>query len=146
MGIFDKQIKVLKEFNRNPGHTIIELSKQFEAEILDYITDNQLFQGKDSDDKEIAPPYTAFTISVKQGKGQPTDRVTLRDEGDFYDRMELDFRPGEFAVVNSDSRLRSLEQKYGNKILGLSRDGVDELIILVKPELLSYLRTQLTKI
>src|SRR5574344_2026493 len=33
-------------------------------------------------------PYTARTIKIKQKKGQPYDRVTLRDTGEFHSRSE----------------------------------------------------------
>ena len=145
MPIFDKQVRAIEEFNRNPGVLLVQLSKQFEAEILDYITDNQLFEGLDSEGKDLTPPYTAFTISVKLSKGQVVDRVTLRDEGDFYADMEIDFRRDEFVILNSNNKLRRLENKYGNKILGLSGEGLEELTILVKPELINHLREKLTE-
>ena len=48
---------------------------------------SQLFDGLDKEGKEIVNEqggkYSPTTVRIKQEKGQPTDRVTLRDTGDW---------------------------------------------------------------
>ena len=37
-------------------------------------------------------PYTPATVAIKRAKGQPTNRVTLRDTGDFHNDFFIKFR------------------------------------------------------
>lgn len=143
MTVFDDKIEVLKQFNRRPEHTVMELAKEYEPEIVDFVTDEQLFRGKDSEGQTITPAYRPLTIQIKSAKGQPTDRVTLKDTGAFHRSIEVEFRDDQFAIVATDRKVRKLEGKYGTKILGLNDDGQQELIDMIRPDLIEALREQL---
>lgn len=79
----------------------------------------QMDAGMKADGNEIYPPYAPLTIAIKRMKGQPTDRVTLKDTGSFY--------AGKFVIVTTDSVLsgsrdekdKALREKYGEDIHGL---------------------------
>jgi hypothetical protein len=79
----------------------------------------QLFAGKRSDKKDIKPAYTRTTKSIKRRKGQPTDRVTLKDTGHFYDSIYLVVTQNTFKVTSSDVKNGKLIDKYSEKIFGL---------------------------
>ena len=44
----------------------------------------RIFDGKTFTGEDITPSYKPYTVMVKEQKGQPTDRVTLKDTGDFH--------------------------------------------------------------
>jgi len=86
----------------------------------------QMFDGFNSKDQLIrlnGRGYAAQTIAAKSRKGQPTDRVTLRDTGKFqsglYARME-----GRYIKTGSvDSKSDWLEHRSGKDIFGLGPDS-----------------------
>lgn len=89
-------------------------------------------------------PYRPYTIRVKKEKGQPTDRVTLRDTGAF----ERDFRvvvgQTEFVVTSDDWKTEDLMAKYG-KIFGLTPSNMGRLSQeIVLPDLLLRIRNELS--
>ena len=65
------------------------------------------------------PPfrYAPFTVAIKKSKGQPTDRVTLRDSGAFYQSIRV--------VAGSDSlTIEGDTDKFSDN---LDTDGILEL-------------------
>ena len=82
-------------------------------------------------------PYTPYTIEVKTIKGQPADRVTLRDTGEFHESFYVEATDTQFVVKAHDWKTEKLIRKYGREILGLTRENLDELIKkYIYPELL----------
>ncbi len=82
---------------------------------------DQLFSGKTSSNTPIRPPYKSVTRRIKRAKGQPTDRVTLKDTGDFYDGIIADVGLYTFRLTSDDAKTFKLEGKYGSKIFGLNK-------------------------
>lgn len=80
-------------------------------EIVD-LNREQLNSGRYADGSSIQPEYTPLTKWLKQQKGQPTDRVTLRDTGEFQSKMFLQIRGDEFSMLSSDDKYLALKQKY----------------------------------
>jgi hypothetical protein len=89
---------------------------------------DQLWEGKNSDGTLISPAYSDLTISMKFAKGQPGDRVTLRDTGAFYESFKVDVKNDTFEILATDSKAGLLMKKYGKMILGLSIDSLNEYI------------------
>ena len=89
---------------------------------------DQMFSGYDGRGKKIEPEYTPFTVSIKRQKGQPTDRVTLRDTGDFHSSLRVEFDEGGFYVTSDDSKAAELLEKYGTNIFRLSNQNLTILI------------------
>ncbi len=93
-------------------------------------TENQLFKGIRSDGTEITPPYTGYTISIKTEKNQPTDRVTLKDTGDFYESF-VAYVDGSKDIIITSNPIKvdefgfttNLIEKYGDKIEGLTEES-----------------------
>lgn len=132
--IIEQKIKALQDFQNTANERVIRVCKQFEPEIVDMNT-AQLYAGLDSLKKPIEPGYRPFTVSIKRAKGQPTDRVTLKDTGDFYGAFFVNFGAEYLAIGSNDEKALKLERKYGKDIYGLTDDDQDELCDMVRPEL-----------
>lgn len=97
----------------------------------------QLQQGKDSKGKNIKPKYTPRTVEYKKLKGDPYDRVTLKDEGDFYRGFYLEHNNSfPLYILSTDLKTGKLAEKYGSDIFGLDKQNKKEFAILyIKPKL-----------
>lgn len=73
-------------------------------------------------------PYTARTIKIKQRKGQPYDRVTLKDTGEFYSSLHVEFDNNGFYVTSTDDKAKYLLAKYGKTIFRLTNENFSELL------------------
>lgn len=98
--------------------------------ILELNRDQLNDQGVNSKGEEIFSyaPYSPYTIKRKQRKGQPTDRVTLRDTGKFQAGFKLVVTPGSYRVTSDDKKTSLLVEKYGPYIFGLTSENRDKLI------------------
>lgn len=116
-------------------------SGEVTAFIIDANAEEQLFeQGINRLGVDIMDyrPYTPLTIAIKKEKGQPTDRVTLRDEGDFHSSFYLEVGDTQFEIKAADFKTEDLIKKYGRQILGLTNENIAELIWqYVYPDLLN---------
>ena len=79
----------------------------------------QMFTGLRSDGTEITPTYKDTTIMIKKKKGQPSDRVTLRDTGSFYRGIKVTVEGDIIETDSSDEKAEKLKEKYGENIFGL---------------------------
>jgi len=95
---------------------VIEAS---EAEIVDANTE-MLYSGIDSEGKSLGE-YAATTVEYKKKKGHPYDRITLKDEGDYYSNKKLVKKSSKYTVISSDYKNEKLETDFR---IGI--DGVDE--------------------
>ena len=111
-----------------------------EAYIVDLNAQVQLYeQGENSLGVSIADymPYTPLTVQIKKEKGQPTNRVTLRDEGDFESSFYIEADGEKFEIKAGDWKTEELIKKYGRQILGLTPEHIEEVIKdYIYPELL----------
>lgn len=86
----------------------------------------QMYTGKKSDGQDITPNYAASTIRAKKRKGQPYDRVTLRDTGVFQQKIIV-YADNENIYIDSDVEYsKHLAQKYTEKIFGLEKSNRKE--------------------
>lgn len=91
-------------------------------------------EGRDIDGNELTPFYAPVTQNIKEEKGQPYDRVTLRDTGAFYESFKAEYDgSGNMVFYATDEKLdeddgelfntqERLEEKYGDRIMGLTED------------------------
>jgi hypothetical protein len=111
------------------------LPKQLEATLNQVVRDNatefeldniaQLEAGLDAEGEEITPAYARATVKLKQQKGQPADRVTLKDRGDFYRGIVAQVRGEQVKNVGTDEKTQELQEKYGDDILGVAEPAVE---------------------
>jgi len=131
-------IKALQAWN------IQETAEQaFDETAEDYADMNaaQMFTGLDSEGNPIVlmhdygdfEYYQAVTVAIKEAQGQVTDRVTLRDTGDFYkhlfaylegDKILIDVAPGVEYWDNGE-----LKDMIGYKPFGLDEGNTKEFAL-----------------
>jgi hypothetical protein len=133
MKILTDLSKRVKEFNEGlkSGVFISSIILENEAFIVNLNSEVQLYdQGVNNLGVSISDykPYSEYTISIKQQKGQPYDRVTLHDEGDFSGSFFLQVGTENFEIKAGDFKTVDLMNKYGRQILGLTDESLKELI------------------
>jgi hypothetical protein len=135
--------KRVADFNEalTSGRLIQNIIWENETYIVDMNAEEQLFeQGINRLGVEISDyaPYSPVTIEIKEAKGQPTNRVTLRDEGDFESSFFLEVGDKQFEIKASDFKTEDLIKKYGRQILGLTNENIAKLIWqYIYPDLLT---------
>jgi len=121
----------------NQEQAILKIIRQNESIALDLNT-NQLFEGKDCNNQVIQPPYSIMTIEIKKYKGQPYDRVTLRNEGEFYQKFTLLAEKFPVMFDSMSFKTPDLTEKYGTEIFGLTENNKAEFVEEIKPEVQEY--------
>lgn len=112
--------------------------------IIGLNTRKQLYEkGIDSMGQPLEPPYTGFTKSIKRRKGQPVNRVTLKDTGAFYEGFEIGIEPNFIDIFSTDNKSKKLTDKYGDDIYGLTDENTAILAEQIKPVLLNKTRQQI---
>lgn len=124
---------------------IIEATLRDNEEIIiDMNVEDQLYeQGIDRFGRSISDyaPYSPITIELKKLKGQPTARVTLRDEGDFHASFYIDFKADGFEIKASNWKTDMLIKGYGEGILGLTDDNFKDLARnYIQPEIIKLFK------
>lgn len=118
------KLKTLNRDLREYAEQIIEAN----AEKIEELNLQQLYDGKDADGNDITPEYAESTKRIKRKKGQPTNRVTLNDKGDFYQGIKLKKVQNIYELVGTDSKSKILEAKYGDRIIDLSEESKGVLV------------------
>lgn len=89
-------------------------------------------------------PYAPKTVYLKQKKGQPWNRVTLKDTGNFHRSFRIQFTEDGFSIVSDSSLTPTLVNKYGPNIFGLTPENKGYLIrSIILPELLNEINKRL---
>lgn len=131
----------------NSGELVRNVILDNEAYIVDLNAQVQLYEeGVNSLGVSIADyqPYSPITIQIKREKGQPTNRVTLRDEGDFESSFYIQANDQQFEIKAADWKTEELIKKYGRQILGLTNENVEKLIWeIIFSDLLEYFKKEL---
>ena len=149
MGKIDDLLKRVVKFNDEltSGRLVQKIIWDNEAYIIDMNAEEQLFeQGINRLGVEISDyaPYSPVTIAIKEAKGQPTNRVTLRDEGDFESSFYLEVGDKQFEIKASDFKTEDLIKKYGRQILGLTDENISILIWkYIFPDLMAETKKQI---
>lgn len=94
----------------------------YEKDIIALNTEEQLFKKGENAlgvSMQTYAPYKPVTIEIKRDKGQPTDRVTLRDTQAFHNSFFI-FADNKAAWFKAtDKKSQKLYDKYG-EIFGLT--------------------------
>ncbi len=129
--------------NLDLDEIVLEITKTSEFKTLviklntEGLPTSQLFiKGKDALGRSLdslGGPYSPFTVSEKRRKGQPTNRVTLKDTGDFYLTFEvIPLRGGFIIEADTIKDGDNLEDRYGNEIVGLDAQNVGIILEFYK--------------
>ena len=115
-------------FEENINSTVSQALRYNEEWLVDLNAYFQLYEkGVNRLGVEIASyePYSMYTVSVKGMLGQPNDRVTLKDTGDFHDSFYVIYREDEFEITASDDKREALVNRYGPEIFGLTPENME---------------------
>lgn len=133
-------IKKLESINvLDAAKTSIDLTKDYAVSQQKL----QLFQGIDADDLKIIPSYSAKTKKIKLAKGQPTDRVTLRDTGAFYAGIRIDVVGEVIRTDSVDEKSGDLQARYGGEIFGMGTNYRERYIKVLLPEFVKQVKAYL---
>lgn len=132
-------LEVLKHLSEN---------KEFTDLIIELNTRKQLFEkGVDSTGRnleDIGGFYSFETVEIKREKGQPTDRVTLNDTGDFYNSFRVFFNNSGFVITADTIKdTDNLIERWGADILGLTDESLSLLREKGKQIIIPYVRKKI---
>ena len=120
MRITDK-IEKLQAFN---PREVAEESFTETAETYADFNAEQMFSGQTAEDTQITlegrKGYRKTTFDIKRSKGQPTDRITLRDTGAFHRGLYARIQGNKILTGSTDSKADEIEERTGKQIFGLN--------------------------
>jgi len=105
----------------------IQQSIKANEQVVKQLQTSQLYSGTTKKGDDIKPSYALSTKIIKRRKGQPTDRVTLRDTGDFYNSLEIVAGGNAMIIRTIISYSIYLINKYAD-ILGLTAENWQSFI------------------
>lgn len=102
---------------------------------------NRLFNsGRDGNNLLIEPAYSDRTVAKKKELRQRTSFVTLRDKGDFYAGMFVEYINNVVLINSADEKTLFLVGKYGPAILEITQQETDLIIdSVIEPALNRFL-------
>ena len=101
---------------------------------------SQLFElGEDSLGDSLGS-YSPFTVEQKKKRGQPTNRITLKDTGEFYSSFNVvPYRGGFTIKANPIKEDNNLYDDFGTDIIGLNETNLQILRVVYKEKTLEVL-------
>jgi len=118
--------------------------------IKDKIKDDnqtQLYSGEDAtstDLKSIGGDYSNFTKKIKARKGQPIDRVTLKDKGNFYKSIKVSSMNGDINfTANFIKAGVDLRTRWGVNLLGLNTKNLNDVTEDIKKDIQERIKRNL---
>ena len=141
-----KQIKTnisnLEKLEKGIVKTMQKTIKDNDVIIHELVSEEQLYEkGVNSYSVKISDykPYSPYTVTIKKEKGQPSNRVTLRDSGDFHESFYVNITDTYFEVLATDPKTGDLIKKYGKEILGLTEENISEILFnYIIPDLIEF--------
>jgi hypothetical protein len=133
--------RIQKSNLEQPIKTTLERNSRL---VLWYNTVSQLFnQGIDVHGKRFHG-YSRFTIGIKKAKGQPFNRVTLKDTGELHRSAKLILTDKEASIrmtreENGEDIAEKLRYNFG-EYEGLTEESRKKLMKQLKPEIVKRFR------
>ena len=123
-----------------------DLSDSIDVRLKDIVLKNKgillstiklrLFQKSLDGNYNFLGTYAPMTKKRKKNKGQISNRVTLRDTGDWYNSMFIDFKNSTILVDATDNKTDTLKDIYGEAILEFADDEIEFFVdTAVDPEI-----------
>lgn len=132
----------------------ILLDKSFQAFILSLNTDEQLFkEGVNSLNVSLdsigggysdATKFGTNSFEGKVSKGQPIDRVTLKDSEKFHESFEIVLNPKDFDIVSDPIKDGvNLFERWGKDVEGLTPEHLQIVIDAISGKLEKLIREKI---
>jgi len=110
--------ELIKSFE-NIDEIILQITEEPETQkfLIDVIQDQLYNTGQDGNGQSLGE-YSPVTVQIKRRKGDPVDRITLVDTGEFYDSWTIDPFLGGFIIDGDGQKSPSdnLFVTYGDDI------------------------------
>lgn len=120
-------IDKLENYKENINSFLESETIEVEDTILEMNIGQLYDSGENRNGQKITPGYAPETIRIKKEKGQPTNRVTLRDTFQWQSSFWIQYYEDGFEIKSSDWKTERLIQKYGEEILGLQDEAAKYL-------------------
>jgi len=121
----------LRNFQETIEQKIVEVFTENQDDIVYYVSEIQLYmegmRGSDGAFIMDYMPYSRLTIKLKEIYGQPTDRVTLRDTGDFHKSFRIEPTDETIEITADDWKTEELKDRYGEGIMALSDEHLQSV-------------------
>ena len=124
MGIFDRQIAFIDSIENQLFTAMRQALNSQGVQLEKAITEDQLYnRGVDGNEQPLKNKrtgklgYKRTTIRIKIAKGQPVDRVTLRDEEEFHPSITIQADDNGFTISSNVTHAKFLISNYGEDIL-----------------------------
>lgn len=128
MGVIEDALRKVKLMKASINKGIQTSIQQNDNILIDQQTE-QFDEGKDSMGVSFVPSYSAFTIGLKQAAGQPHNRVTLKDTGDFYAGITVNANRTNFEIKPNIPYFGNLLEIYkANTILGIQPEAMKDFL------------------
>lgn len=124
------------------------LDKDFTDKIIELNTRDQLYRKGINSEGESLGQYSEFTKDIKYDKGQPYDRVTLYDTGEFYKSFRILWGGSDGSLIISANTFKDdtdLIVEWGREILGLTDESLTKLVAMARPKMQMIVRNTLIK-
>ena len=122
--------EVQKKFVENFDMILFEVFRKSIHEerlvLKDYIIERQLFDKGIDGNKVSLGGYSRTTIRMKLALGQPADRVTLKDTGEFHAKIEISAFLDYFEVSSNVTHDKFIFAQYNKDVLKISDDNMME--------------------
>jgi len=125
---------------------INEIIPAAEADMVEMQTE-RLFSGLNADGTPIknlqtgSSEYSNLTVDFKLRRGQPTDRITLKDTGEFYKVIYATSYDGKEVIFDStDDKSGELKLRYGEEIFGLTNEDKPNVMEITTSGLRDYVK------
>ena len=131
MRLMDTLRKEIEEINNSLDKIFKNAVSENKNILFDYVAVDQLKEkGIDGFGKKIIDrePYSPITISIKRLKGQPTNRVTLEDTGDWKDSFYIKYYQDGFEIESKDWKSGKLLDRYGDEVLDIADYNLQDFL------------------
>lgn len=130
MDVFSEARRKLDEMRENVNRLVRETFDEHKSLIIHYNADEQMYKlGQDSKGSIIRPAYRPATIRIKKAKGQPTDRVTLKDTGRFHKTLIVTPKEDYVEISSDVEYAKYLFKRYGDDVLGIQEELLKEFVV-----------------
>lgn len=131
MSVLDEAKRKLKELRDSFNLLLKEAFDEQKSLIIDYNANEQMYKrGEDSKGSIIRPAYRPATVRIKKAKGQPTNRVTLKDSGRFHRTLIVTPKDNHVEITSDLHYSKYLFRKYGDDVLGIQEELLKDFVKL----------------
>jgi hypothetical protein len=144
MGVFDKEIQIIKRIEEQIIPTIINTIKKYELILTEYNTDSNL-KGEDSTGTQIGK-YSGIYKRIRISKGKQVDHVDLNMTGKFHASLDVQVLNDSFKIVSKVSYADDIVKRYGNRVLGIQQKDLEDFVnYYIISELKKMVKYEFTK-